>query len=396
MAQSASSEANSVEEPLAPLIFVRRPTVEFAGPNRPISRLLTDLEAEQRDLNEQEDRNAPSSILAHPPTPSVRSEDLPNDILPLEIYCCLQVSFDGTLLDDEMRIPWMQPRTYQELNDRAYRLAMGSMNEKGFALHELYIRHGFFRLKGTAHQTSYHHLDGDHELYELKDMAMHTICGFIHSHPYEQFDLEVHWHYSSLQSTPLPDIPYEETLREEIERKVMENFRDLPYICRKDLARITDVEIIKRIVEHDRSFIDWTQEGKDGFVNLVQQSAPRLHAVCVYTRLSMTFLKHLLDLNFTDLLRPSKDFHKSHKCSSRGCSANLRSFLEAQHKFFVYYFEEEDRNFHDLLDDTVMPIHLTNPHGEILGRGAVSEVRRVRIDPVHHELSTVSISGVIA
>ena len=323
-------------------------------------------------------------ILPKTPKLSIRSDDL-EELVPLTIRCTLKVSFDRVPIetDEVSYIEWYRKEAYESLNDRASAIANIRLQTPENRSKVSYIRHGYFIIRGHGCESEPVDLDeADH----FKHAAQMAIMGFIQEHKFKKFELEVSWDYSALQLDENIGPEFTESMLDEMEQKMLTNFKGQRYIPRKDLERLTDLEIIEKMVHSDTMLRKLEIEEKNHMINRIQLYAAKLAAVCVFSSMKLSFLQHLMDEHNAKDDEPPKSLAT---CSLPRC--RLKTFVENQRKFFAHSFSES-RPWTVLEDHVVMPIHYipSDKKRALLGFGAYSHVYRVVIDPVHNALPGVS------
>lgn len=190
------------------------------------------------------------------------------------------------------------------------------------------------------------------------------------------------------------------------------------YLPRTHLMRLASQETVHRIIEEDKSIKDMLMGEKKAFEQQVKKKASKLLLLCVYARMDMRCLKHMLDRSLSDESLPLEN---RHCCHPPHCGAAFRDLLAKQGSFLAPVFDIAGE--HKIMPSCfVLPIHFVANHDKIIdvensetfgegsyqssdaeeqfflrqrslaccGSGAYSKVYRVRVDPDHHQLSEVS------
>ena len=349
------------------------------------------------------------SVLPSSPALSARSEGEWDCIFPESISCTLELLLRDKRGSDRApdrkplhtegpkSLRWFEKTTYdgkggeEWLTSTSHRVLNLQRKSLHDATAESYIRYGVCRVIGSTHEAC----EELEDPYQLEEKAISLICGFIHDYKYERFSLKITWEYATLQIKKVPNEKYAETIRSEISSKMVRNYVTKSYIPRKDLLRIMVPEVIRRIIDEDESLkeIHWTDGQRGAFAREVEQHFSRLQAVCIYQGLPMRFLKHLTEHGFRDINLPDPNFEECHECSDRKCAGYLTKFFLMYYGFFAHKFDP-DGIMQTFTEEDVLPIYYqSNKKDSQLGYGAASTVYEVKIDPVHHSLSHVSLSA---
>lgn len=296
-------------------------------------------------------------------------------------------------------IKWQHATTYSDKEGEEglislfrKKLLLHKTSQNG-AINQPYVRYGVCRVIGTEHENS----EGLEGFEQLPSKAIKLIYCFHQDYESEQFRLEITWEFATVQIQEVPKEKYASTICKEIGSKMTKNYITKSYIPQKDLLMIMAPEVIQRIIDEDRSLMkeNWTTRERRNFASKVQLLSSRLQAVCIYRGIPMKFLKHLMDNQIFDEgchSRRGLDFGRNHKCSEKDCAAFMLD-LQIYHAFFAVVFHP-DGMMQMFTREAILPIYYHKMGKDSqLGDGTLSEVHAVKIEPVHHSLSHVSLSA---
>ena len=268
--------------------------------------------------------------------------------------------------------------------------------------HELYLRHACCCVLDTPRfkQDVYYSTFYDEDALTLSHYAIQNICDFIGIYPFHPFTLEIYWDYSSVQLKPVAlardgmHTSLADTMQSEIRRKMdsTRNFEGQRYIARRDLNPFLDIDVVHKVMREDSSLntehLRLSDEQRLEFAREIQTlPAVILFAICVYAGLEMRVLWHFVKTHdFSDKILPNTD----DPCDWPPCADKIRKICETKPAFFPRRIEE-DRRFHKLEKEEVMPLYHAGPNNtkKKLGNGAFGSVYEVGIDPAHTYLSGV-------
>jgi serine/threonine protein kinase len=157
------------------------------------------------------------------------------------------------------------------------------------------------------------------------------------------------------------------------------------YLPGAALRRATTKEVVRDVVSRE-SVLFLSDLERDSFIKKVHQEAPKIFAICIFGRLSMSDLKSLVDRGLTDINLPLQVSDCPKNCDA---TTFERSFIDYQKKFNPVFFGLS--SYQSLEDDCPKPIELCEDSSNLIGKGAFGEVWRVRIDRDHRGFSSVSI-----
>ncbi|MCJ1263927.1 hypothetical protein MMC22_003797 [Lobaria immixta] len=315
----------------------------------------------------------------------------------------------------DQTLPFDGARTYQDIESKA-RDYIRSHHGEILAARELYFRIGKCTIFDESGYKDTHLLTSQDDWNEIC-LVLIDLWNKKGRTP----RLKISQDYFGLQTQVVSGEPFANSLRNEIHNLMKQASDGKWYIPCAELNIITSNPMIRRIVLED-AHLDMTLDEKDLFIRKVQRDARRLLVMCVDASLGMSCLKELLDKGLTDAKLP---FGKISPCHSQ-CKVNLRSLISMQGSFMAAEFLDigQHQNF---FPQTVVPIHYkkvktqdnhpaeeknehfptsekkasdTNStssfddnddgHAKKMaccGRGAYSNVYRVKIDSDHHRLS---------
>ncbi|KAK5326535.1 hypothetical protein LTR93_003397 [Exophiala xenobiotica] len=209
------------------------------------------------------------------------------------------------------------------------------------------------------------------------------------------FHVDIEWEYSSLHIVRVANQTYAETIRRAIESKIRTNWENHFYVPRKDLLQIMTKDTISNLIHEDTSLqspealrlnggrqVDVTE-----FIDKVDKWAARLLAWCIYSRLELVSLYHMLKKELKDKNLPLTIAD----CPDEAYVSDFRNNAPHSGGFAAYTFIRNERGLVDheqLHDGAVVPIIFdpNNPDCK-LGQGSFGVVFKARIDRDHHSFS---------
>ena len=407
---SARAGGNDDEEIMP--ISVRAPTMPAFDSDT--QALLLENAANDRSMGHLRAADAIGRSFPRPQSPSAQSmttmvsvptSKRQDDIFPRMIKACVNLTFDGKEIRSPQKIrdfEWFRREQYILQMDQWPILEKHQRETPEIADQTIYFRYGSCYIKGPAglyYTGKYSNLDDDlvdDDSFVLAEKSIVNICGFIHDHEHQPFSLIVHFAYSSAQLTPLAGRvgSFAATIKHEIGRKILHNFRGQEYIPRCDLAGFTALDVITPLVLEDRPLNASDQpmnkaEAEQFARDVVRLNASKLFIICIFTKNNVKFFQHLFrDHGFDDKNLPLHDT----KCEkfTIECGPGIADIIKYIPAFSVdmirYNFQNQEWE-----DEYVIPIsHSTGTtKGTELGPGAQGQVYGVFIHPAHHKISGV-------
>ncbi|KIW64561.1 hypothetical protein PV04_09486 [Phialophora macrospora] len=257
-----------------------------------------------------------------------------------------------------------------------------------------YLKVGRFRLVRDEAQSV-----AARGILERKDDWIESLSRKIQAFRGENFQVDFHvdidWEFSSLHIEQVPGTPYADTIRGAIEEKIRVNWEGRFYIPRKDLRQIMTEDTIKKLVLDDETLRSpkalmlngGAQVDLDELAKKIYMWADRLLAWCVYSRLPLVILYHMLKQDKGDADLPLTMDH----CPDDAYISQFRVSVNHSGGFAAYQFVRNEKGLVDhqqLHDGAVVPI-LFNERDPLchLGKGSFGVVFKVRIDRDHHSFS---------
>jgi serine/threonine protein kinase len=265
---------------------------------------------------------------------------------------------------------------------------------KGRAAEAYYLKVGRFRIvrddTGTVAARG---------ILERKDLWSEDLPRKIHifrGQNYKvKFHVDIEWEYSSLHIVQIPNQTYAETIRRAIEEKIRTNWEGRFYVPRKDLSRIMTKDTISKLIHEDKSLQSAEALRLNGgkqvelneFIENVHKWAACLLAWCIYSRLQLVCLYHMLLKSLNDKNLPLT----LDNCPDDAYRSDFRNNAQNSGGFAAYKFIRNERGLVDhekLHDGAVVPIIFdqNNPDCK-LGQGSFGVVFKARIDRDHHSFS---------
>ena len=342
----------------------------------------------------------------------------PSDVfdIPRTIECFFIITFDGLKASaavNSFAIDYTEPNSYQNVEKVAQDIAQDYVRASSAGI--LGPRQFNFKYGNCT-------VIGDHV--EKTGLPLTTredwenVCAILvnywRSDPLRTLHVDIYRDYFSYRSRATSEVSLAATKRREMHNLIKNPPGNESYIPRTALMRFNSQQNIREIIIQDNR-LDMGPEEKEHFIQTVHSSAPCLLALCVYAELKMECLNLFLKRSFSDAALPTqiKD------CCHENCAPNFSTLLRMRGGFMPARFDKigEHQDFHQTV---VIPIHFVpveEKQDEIMkagrqrdleeergsttsvtddakqsaccGKGAYSNVYRVRIDPDHHRLSKV-------
>ncbi|KAJ9495077.1 hypothetical protein H2202_009552 [Exophiala xenobiotica] len=210
-----------------------------------------------------------------------------------------------------------------------------------------------------------------------------------------KFHVDIEWEYSSLHIVQIPNQTYADTIRRAIEEKIRTNWEGRFYVPRKDLSRIMTKDTISILIHEDKSLQGAEALRLNGgmqvelneFIEKVHKWATCLLAWCIYSRLSLVCLYHMLIKELKDKNLPLTIAD----CPDELYVSDFRNNARNSGGFAAYTFVRNERGLVDhqhLHDNVVVPIIFDPNNTDCkLGQGSFGVVFKARIDRDHHSFS---------
>ncbi|KAK6385766.1 hypothetical protein LTS17_001338 [Exophiala oligosperma] len=332
------------------------------------------------------------------PPPVIRDPDPTVPLFPRTIPAQVYYHVDERGISAESSFhtfDWTVPEAYKDLDPIKNRSEAWAGGE--FAPTTLYTRTVSCRVKGPPELPNDEHyaiLDNMHfDFKALSENAIVQICDFIHQHPKARFSLEVYWDCGYVKLKKSERQSYAGMVKSELKRKVKVNFLGLEYIPCCDVDALLSLEVVERIAEEDTK-LQLDQAACKALITKVLNKASKLFAICVYLRLDMEYLRHLInDHGCSDepSEHPNDNTHVG--CHKEDCDTDTHDVIGCLPKFFA---RKVIRNLkhHNLSDDDVLPLCHTGdkdrtgrPRLSWLGGGASGKVYKVTIERSHQYVS---------
>ena len=340
--------------------------------------------------------------------------------IPRSIECFFTITFDGAKVPvaaNKLVIDYTEIDSYQTVERIAQDIAKNTTQN-----------HAKVSSSGTlvARQFNFKYgnctIIGDHvekiglplTTREDWDSVCAILVNYWRSDPLRALHVEIYRDYFSYRSRATSEVSLAATKRREIHKMIQYTSENERYIPRTALMRFNSLQNIREIiVEDDR--LDMGPEEKERFIQNVQSKAQCLIVLCVYAGLKMECLNIFLQRGFSDAALP-----QIRNCCHDKCAPDFDTLLSNQGCFTPARFDNigEHQDFHH---SVVIPIHfipVEENQDELMkagrqmdleegkggtqyvtddakysaccGRGAYSNVYRIRIDPDHHRFEKVS------
>ena len=333
--------------------------------------------------------------------------------IPKSIKCLFHITFDGVpapVVAKSLAIDYTEPNSYQKLEKISQDVAREAPSEIHMA-ERIYFRYGNCTVVGQQVENIGLPLTTKEDW----ESVCAILVNYWRSDPLRSLYVDIFRDYFSYRSRAASELSFAATKRREIHNLIKYASDDKRYIPRTALMRFNSLQNIREIIiEDDR--LDMKPEEKENFIQRVQSKAPCLLALCVYAGLKMRCLSRLLE-RFSDASLP---LQRQDCCHDGQCGPDFDNLVAMQGCFMPARFDVigGHQDFHHSI---VIPVHFIpveeGPDDIIkagrqrdlqkvkggssrvvddvkeracCGSGAYSKVYRVRIDPDHHRLSTVS------
>ena len=233
------------------------------------------------------------------------------------------------------------------------------------------------------------------QTYDWSDGLPRTVHAFRGQCYKVDFHVDIEWEYSSLHTEQIPEQPYAKIIRNAIESKVQKNWEGKFFIPRKDLQQLMTIETISSLVHEDESLRSSEALRLNGgsIITLDQLTkkiylwAARLLAWCVYSRLQLVCLYHMLQNGLQDTDLPLT----IENCPDKTYLSTFQPAVDHSGGFAAYTFVRNEGGLvdhHDLHDDAITPLIFEESDlASVLGQGNFGRVFKVRINRDHHAFS---------
>ncbi|KAI4251294.1 MAG: hypothetical protein LQ352_004941 [Teloschistes flavicans] len=289
--------------------------------------------------------------------------------------------------------------------------------ESDLAGKTLYFRNGDCTIVGDDTDSHVHGLSSTED---WRDVCT-VLENFFASNKHQRQRLLINRDYFALLTRRISDERFAASKQDEIWRLMKESFDKRDYIPRTDLTRVTSADMIRQIILED-PLPGLQQAEQESFIQTVLRHGRKLLAMCVYFGMPMRCLKVMMDAGHEDSTLESNPLEKKDICHQR-CGLKFSTLVEKQGSFSAAEFFENGEH-KQLHLSTVLPLQYHPqeegrgacfPEGHetisennkskcgegeaslkqraFCGSGAFSEVYRVKLDPAHHKLSTVSLNA---
>lgn len=340
-----------------------------------------------------------------------RSES-PGDgfVIPNTVAYTLYATFPGRQIPhSEGNLQTNSPESYQDIKNSARKLVEQNLGEPDDAK-VLTFRYGYCIIskRGDSAKRRISLTSRN----EWKHICRSLIADYS-SGDHRKYDLAIHRGYFELPLRPKDLTPFAHVKRWDFIELMKPNIDEKKYVSRADLQKYTSEQMVRAIVIHDPCWAP-TSIGRDDLIqDILQKSARKLLAMCVYTQVSMKCLKKLIELGYRDqkLPRTLDECCEKHRKYPEDMLDHRGIFNAAEFKPPGEYQEirsrvvvpaipiDADRN--DLKTGNASRTSegdLDSPatgsrsarNLAMIGEGTHGCVYRVRIDPYHHTLSEAS------
>ena len=218
------------------------------------------------------------------------------------------------------------------------------------------------------------------------------ITSFCSRCPYIPFHLEIHWEYSDLSIKRSSGQKYATAVQLAIQDKLRPNWQGKKFIPRGDLDAIFSTATIIELINADNSLDALQDLNKATFAQDVISDASRLLALCIYVKLKLNCLYHLMQKGLKDTSLPLTDL----QCPKEVNRVKFEHLIKWQGGFIAHKFTNDKSGpaHRQIPDEVVVPIKF-NRKTDRLGEGGFGEVFRVHIDPDHHRFTPVRACTVL-
>lgn len=329
--------------------------------------------------------------------PGPRGPLLPRKITVFSSFTFFEQSA-GTDKEKHDEFDWTVSENYTKLVPTKIREKV----QDAYQVDQTYSRYGSCRVVGPPSFQAdgfYAFLD-DEEV--LSQEAIRNICGFVYKYPNKPFSLEVYWDFGFVKLQHSLSQTYADMIEAQMRQKLKINFMNLRYIPRCDLDPFLTVDVVEKVVEED-AYLQLDDDARGHFIKRIVDKASKLFAICVFLRLNMRHLRHLVeDHNFSDDPSNHPKPNKGTDSCDEYCHTRILHILEHLPRFFVRNITRDFQHL-NLEHDDVLPLFHTGecdadgqPSIERLGEGegAHGKVYKVKIDRPHYRFSGVCLSPV--
>lgn len=310
-----------------------------------------------------------------------------------DISCTLVVTYNNEVIRKNDPVvfepfPWHEPGIYEKVVAaiEAQKKTKQAEAEKG---HFLRLYSGSFRVVGQDYEYS----EKISSLLQLEEITIQNICGVIHKHPKQRFQLEYFVDYSSVRTQKKRDNErYCDMVRDEVQRLMYTNtnFHKQSFVPRNHRDQFASKEIISGIISEQTSLDLGANEALTN--KIIRNGATGLFLACITNYHNLATFRHLFETcHFRDdALPPINQMPASLKDLSE---LSYHRLVEHVHAYFAKTIEGRSKH-EELENHEVMPIlHVRDDptkESTLLGDGGAGSVYKVSIESGHHTLPGVS------
>lgn len=315
---------------------------------------------------------------------------------PLELKCNVIVELGKKQKTHDDVVHWMDYEQYMRVKERCHELLDELLGDLGVnvARKSRFLKSGILKLFTRDRDSSNDtllalercHYDRDW-MYHVPMMALKFGLKY---HPHQELFLRLEWSCDFIPVSINPKESLSDLVWDRMHERLERNkcWREKNFLSRNETDAIFTDEVVEALIFNANGLISTSgplkASERANFVKKVQLKGTRLLAICIYGRLPLQCLYKLLQCDIEDANLPVDMRTLPEAARGRHCD-HLGLF---QHRFVPFDFQlapENGQTFHQLSDDTVIPMFV----GKMLGEGGYGEVFEVEIHPEHHNFTPV-------
>lgn len=328
------------------------------------------------------------------------SED---NYLPREAECRLHVRIDGrpAAMLDVGKVPWTTKQTWEELQsvskpwyEHTCNFEISEADWKANFRNRKILQSGHFVICGEDKFKTIPKALVHEE--QIRDNLFREILNYFVAFTPNSFTIEVFWDFYRPHTIHqhLAESDFLVSVQQALYDQLQHNFEDREYFPRERVNRVLSREVVERLINNNSKI---REDEKRDFLKKIFPKSVILLAICVWSRISLSTLKRVLDCN--DDISDFASWLILEVTGSPLLGNDRISFKDHLPRFFHHRFEtlkaviasDGSKDVKLLTNREVVPVHYHGRERRILGSGVFSDVFEVRIDPSGHQFSAVHL-----